>query len=492
MKIMIKKNNNPFFNLFDMDIEDENDEVIDKTEKNEKEEKFYSITEMDEKADDGTVAGQITLFGDEQFGNFYIAPSENNAMEEQTGKKKKLRSKKKMHTVENNDDEDSDTDIMPNFFIEPVNAKEKTDVIEDMVVDTEVDDEVIDDEVIDDEVIDDEVIDDEVIDDEVIDDEVIDDEVIDDEVIDDEVIDDEVIDDEIIDDDDEIIDTDSTNFTDTTVFDEDDGNEKKVDPVEEKLVSMLEANSLDDEFYIPEAETVTIVTEENIFDKLPDYDEIKKLTSMNGFETAYVYHGKNGDRIRYRLALPSDNNPRFNRRKKSIMSWAITVLVAIILAVLIRMFVLVVATVDGPSMQPSLTHGDRLLVTKYTYKFSEVERGDIIICKYNDPIYPDMYVKRVIGLPGEMISIIDGVVHINGEPINEPYITRSLPGIDSHHNMAPYYIPEGKYFVIGDNRNNSADSRMESNGAISKEQIVGKARFRIFPFNKMGSLEEAQ
>ena len=101
-----------------------------------------------------------------------------------------------------------------------------------------------------------------------------------------------------------------------------------------------------------------------------------------------------------------------------------------------------------------------------------------------------MYVKRVIGLPGEMISIVDGVVHINGEALKEDYITRSLPGIDSHHNMAPYYIPEGHYFVMGDNRNNSADSRMSSNGAISKAQIIGKAQFRIFPFNKMGTLED--
>jgi len=257
---------------------------------------------------------------------------------------------------------------------------------------------------------------------------------------------------------------------------------------EEILVSNLETNALDEEYTQSQEETNNTP---NIFDNIPEYKTIKNQATMDGFETAYVYHGKSGDRIRYRLSLPTDNDPKRNRRKKFIAGWALTIIVALILAFLIRTFVFVVATVDGPSMQPTLTNNDRLIVTKYDYYFADVKRGDIVICRFNDPNYPDIYVKRVIGLPGEMISIIDGVVYINGTAISEDYTEKSLPGIDRHYNMDAYYIPEGHVFVMGDNRNNSADSRMHSNGAISVDLIIGKAQWRIFPFNNMGSLEES-
>ncbi len=265
----------------------------------------------------------------------------------------------------------------------------------------------------------------------------------------------------------------------------------KSDAEEEILVSYLETNSLDEEYtQVTEKEDV-VPRHQNILDNLPEYNTIKKKSTMESFETPYVFHGKNGDRVRYRLSLPSDNDPKRNRIKKSTVGWLITIAIALILAFLIRSFVFVIATVDGPSMQPTLTSNDRLFVTKYTYFFEDVKRGDIVICKYNDPRYTHMYVKRVIGLPGELISIIDGVVHINGAPIEEDYISVSRPGVDPYYNMDAYLIPAGHVFVIGDNRNNSADSRMPSNGAISIDLIIGKAQARLFPFNNMGLLEES-
>lgn len=259
---------------------------------------------------------------------------------------------------------------------------------------------------------------------------------------------------------------------------------------EEILVSYLETNALDEEYTQPTEKEEVVPKHENILNNLPEYNTIKKKSTMENFETPYVFHGKNGDRVRYRLSLPSDNDPKRNRIKKSTAGWLITIAIALLLAFAIRTFVFVIAMVDGPSMQPTLTSNDRLLVTKYTYFFEDVKRGDIVICKYNDPRYPHMYVKRVIGLPGELISIIDGVVHINGAPLEEDYISVSRPGIDPFHNMDAYLIPEGHVFVIGDNRNNSADSRMPTNGAISTDLIIGKAQARIFPFNNIDSLEE--
>ncbi len=283
-------------------------------------------------------------------------------------------------------------------------------------------------------------------------------------------------------------------------------NEKAVDEVveekteeeirqlqeEETLVSMLETNMLEEEVQEEVQEEIQEEKQEDtedIFKDIPDYKTIKRTKKFDTFETPYVYHGKNGDRIRYRLYLPTDNQAKRLNTSKSILSWLLTISLALILAIVIRSFVFLVATVDGPSMQPTLTSQDRLLVTRFTYAISDVQRGDIVICKYDTPIYPDMYVKRVIGLPGETISIVDGVVYINGAQLKENYTLPSTQG-NRFHNMDPYYIPEGHVFVMGDNRNNSADSRFEIIGAISLDNVIGKAQARIFPFTNMGTLEE--
>lgn len=273
---------------------------------------------------------------------------------------------------------------------------------------------------------------------------------------------------------------------------ETDSEEAKKNEEEEMLVSLLETNALDQEFNeetVEKGEEIKENTANGILSDIPDFKAIKKQKIFDDFETPYVYHGKNGDRIRYRLSLPTDNDAKRNRAKKATAGWIITVALALLLAIVIRTFVFVVATVDGPSMQPTLTSNDRLFVTKFTYTFTDIERGDVVICRYNTIAYPDMYVKRVIGLPGETISIIDGVVYINGAELNEDYTLPSAP-YSHYYNMDAVYIPNGYVFVMGDNRNNSADSRMESIGPISIDNIIGKAQARIFPFTSMCILEE--
>ena len=261
---------------------------------------------------------------------------------------------------------------------------------------------------------------------------------------------------------------------------------------EEMLVSMLETNMLDEEIteeiFVGEYENIKEITAES-FEDLPDFKQIKKQKEFESFETAYVYHGKNGDRIRYRLQLPTDKQKKRTNTIKSIFGWTLTVVLALVLAMVLRSYVFLVATVDGPSMQPTLKTNDRLLVTRFTYALTDIKRGDVVICRYDSPLYPDMYVKRVIGLPGETISIVEGIVCINGAPIYEDY---TFPATESnkYYNMEPYEIPTDHVFVIGDNRDNSADSRSEIIGAISTDSIIGKAQVRIFPFTNICILEE--
>lgn len=217
------------------------------------------------------------------------------------------------------------------------------------------------------------------------------------------------------------------------------------------------------------------------------FSKIKNVHSSEKFETPYLYNTKNGERIRYRLSLPNEKNPRRRRLVKNVLSMISTIVIALILALLIRNYVFVIALVDGPSMQPTLHTDERLFVTRYTYYFNDIQRGDIVVCKYPSPEYPKKYVKRVIALGGETISIFNGVVYINGDALQEDYI-KDPPLND----MEEQYVPEGYVFVMGDNRNNSADSRKPYIGPIPENYVLGKAQCIIFPFSKFGTPEEKQ
>ena len=221
-------------------------------------------------------------------------------------------------------------------------------------------------------------------------------------------------------------------------------------------------------------------------DRLPTFEEIKRKWKAESFETPYTFNGANGERVRYRLSIPGKKyNSKANRNRLKAMSIILTFTVALILALFIRAYVLVIATVDGPSMQPTLHHAEKLIVTKYTYIFSDIQRGDIVICRYDHPNYKDLYVKRVIAVGGDTVRITDGVVYINDQPIVEEYILEA-PRAD----MESYFVPLGHVFVMGDNRNNSADSRKDYIGAIKNEAVIGKVQIRFFPFNKITKLED--
>lgn len=164
-------------------------------------------------------------------------------------------------------------------------------------------------------------------------------------------------------------------------------------------------------------------------------------------------------------------------------------IVAIFLvAILIVEFVGQRTKVDGRSMEPTLQDGDQLIVDKISYRFRDPERFDIIIFPYHgDGSKKTYYIKRIIGLPGETIQIVDGKIYINGEVLEENYGKEVMEG--AGRASQPIVLGDDEYFVLGDNRNNSKDSRVESVGNIKRSDIIGRAWIRIFPFNTFGVLK---
>lgn len=141
-------------------------------------------------------------------------------------------------------------------------------------------------------------------------------------------------------------------------------------------------------------------------------------------------------------------------------------------------------TVSGSSMEPMIHDGDSLIVDKITYRFSDPERFDIIVFpfEYQKDTY---YIKRIIGLPGESVRIDeDGNIYINGEILVENYGAETIKDPGNAYNEI--ILGEDQYFVLGDNRNNSSDSRNPAVGLIHRDRIVGRAWLRIFPFDSFG------
>lgn len=157
-------------------------------------------------------------------------------------------------------------------------------------------------------------------------------------------------------------------------------------------------------------------------------------------------------------------------------------LVVIVLTFLFIKYVCQRTDVIGSSMSPTLEDGDCLIVDKISYKFREPERYDIIIFPYRDDSNR-FYVKRIIGVPGDTIFIQDGKTYINQEELSEPYLTELID--DAGIAATPITLGEDEYFVMGDNRNNSYDSRTAELGIVSREEITGKICLIMWPFDRI-------
>lgn len=172
---------------------------------------------------------------------------------------------------------------------------------------------------------------------------------------------------------------------------------------------------------------------------------------------------------------------------RNAIEWSAVIVGALVVALLIKTFLLQAFYIPSESMEPTLEVGDRVLVNKLSYDFHDVNRGDLVVFHRpetdpsDDEAIKDL-IKRVVGLPGETVESIDGHVYIDGQPLEEPYVpdgvTTTMPG--------PVTVPEGQVFVMGDNRENSSDSRVF--GPISQDLIIGRAFLRVWPLSQIGFL----
>ena len=166
--------------------------------------------------------------------------------------------------------------------------------------------------------------------------------------------------------------------------------------------------------------------------------------------------------------------------KTNLKDWIMPILLAIMIAIVINKVLFFNVYVPTPSMVPTINKDDKLLVTRI-HNTDKIERGDIIV--FNSDELKKRLIKRVIGLPGDHIVIHDGIININGSDIKQDYVK------NNEKYDGEFFVPNEKYFFLGDNRAHSDDARLWSNPYIDKEDIEGKAIFRFYPFNNFGFLK---
>ncbi len=181
----------------------------------------------------------------------------------------------------------------------------------------------------------------------------------------------------------------------------------------------------------------------------------------------------------------SENNKEYGSVKAALFDYAKTFIIIFVVVFILSQFVYINATIPSGSMQNTIMQGDRIFGNRLAYIKDDPERYDIIIFKYPDDT-SKTFIKRIIGLPGETVEIKDGNVYINGSetPLDDCFCAEETEG-----EFGPYVVPEDSYFVMGDNRNNSLDSRYWNNKFVSKDQILAKAVFRYWPFSSISFVE---
>jgi signal peptidase I len=167
---------------------------------------------------------------------------------------------------------------------------------------------------------------------------------------------------------------------------------------------------------------------------------------------------------------------------KELIELGKSIVIAIIAAFLIITFVFETVSVDGHSMDPTLNNKDRLIVEKVTYYFRAPKPGDIVVIKYPAD-QKEKFIKRVIAVGGDRIKIENNKVYVNDQPKNEPYILEK-----TMRDFNEVKVPQNTIFVMGDNRNNSRDSRYPDVGFVPYKLVVGRAVLRIYPFSRFGKL----
>ena len=169
-----------------------------------------------------------------------------------------------------------------------------------------------------------------------------------------------------------------------------------------------------------------------------------------------------------------------------IFIWAAQIAAVIFLAYFIVYYALERTNMVGISMENTLSDGDQIIINKFSYRFTDPKRFDVIVFKQSGKEHSYYDIKRIIALPGETVQFLDGMIYIDGDPIDEVVNVEAM----ANYGLAAEEInlEENEYFVLGDNRNNSEDSRFASVGMIRREEIVGEAFLRTTPFNFINKL----
>lgn len=191
-----------------------------------------------------------------------------------------------------------------------------------------------------------------------------------------------------------------------------------------------------------------------------------------------VPHTESSERRKKKAHEEDEKEKKQGGLGKEIFEWVKIIVSAALIAFVLNTFIIANSEVPSGSMENTIMTGDRVIGSRLSYRFEDPKRGDIAIFRFpdNEKIY---YVKRIIGLPGETVDIVDGKVYINGsdEPLDEPYIREPMiPEAPMH-----FEVPENSYFMMGDNRNYSMDARRWENTYVKREKIIAKVLFRYFP-----------
>jgi signal peptidase I len=180
--------------------------------------------------------------------------------------------------------------------------------------------------------------------------------------------------------------------------------------------------------------------------------------------------------------LPVPDSPRAATHSLGALSLLRDIAISVVLAVVLIVFIYQPVKVEGTSMMPGLTDQERIFINKYTYKLGagSIAREDLVVFHY--PYDPTQsYIKRIIGLPGDSVQISDGTVYVNGRLLREPYVPVEYR---DHVSLPKESVPPDKYFVLGDHRSSSNDSRVW--GFVDRKEIYGKAVFVYWPPDKIG------
>ena len=168
--------------------------------------------------------------------------------------------------------------------------------------------------------------------------------------------------------------------------------------------------------------------------------------------------------------------------RSELRGWARDLLLALGLAMVIIVFFYQPVKVEGTSMAPLLSDQERIFINKFVYRFEPIERGDIVVFWY--PLdHSKSFIKRVVGLPGETVEIRQGRVYVNGRRLEEPYVP---PQVSDASTYGPVHVPPDEYFLMGDHRNSSNDSRVF--GPVPSRYIYGKAVFVYWPIDRFGTI----